>query len=413
MITPTNAVIRGIAVTLLVFCAGFSLAGPTTVTNPAQVPRTETLELEELWRAGGEDDEDVLLGQIGNAATDAAGNVYVLDSQLAHVLKFEADGAYAGTLGREGDGPGEMRQPLAMDVSSDGRVSVVQPFPGRVIRLTTDGTPDGTFDLGADDPTQGGFAMIMGARERADQLVISGQRSSFDPAKGEIRGTRFLATVNQDGSEVRRHAEVTTSRNMERIEIYELAEYFPGDRGLWGLDAEGRLYTATSYTEYEITVTAPDGTIERVISRPHEARARTEDELKDLRGGMSMNINGREPEIVQYLQDHAPCIDALHLQDDGTLWVENSHARDRWDDEGMITYDVYDPDGRLDREVTVRIPGAGENDRPILLADGRFLLAVGQADLSISISAGNGDGEPGDAPVAATMPELVCFGASR
>ena len=166
-------------------------------------------------------------------------------------------------------------------------------------------------------------------------------------------------------------------------------------------------------TDYEITVTAPDGTIERVITRPHEARRRTAEELEELSSGMSMNINGRVPEIVQKLQDNAPCITALYLQDDGTLWVENSHARDRWDDEGIVTYDVFGPDGRLDREVTVRIPGGGEDDRLVLLADGRFLLAVGQADLSISIRAGNGDGELGDAPVAAIMPELVCFGANR
>ena len=413
MTNPTPAAVRGLATVLFVLAASSVCGEPAQVENPARAPRTETLELDELWRAGGEEDEDVLLGQVGSAAIDGAGNVYVLDSQLAHVLKFATDGAYVGTLGREGDGPGEMRQPVAMDVGTDGRVSVVQPFPGRVIRLTTDGTPDGTFDLGASDPTKGGFAMIMGACERAGQLVVSGQRSTFDMEAGEIRGNQFLATVDADGSEIRRHAAVTTSRSMDRFEIDELAEFFPGDRGLWGLDREGRLYASTSYTDYEITVTAPDGTIERVITRPHEARRRTAEELEEMRGGMSMNINGRVPEIVQNLQDDAPCVAALYLQDDGMLWVENSHARDRWDNEGVITYDVFGPDGRLDREITVHIPGGGEDDRLILLADGRFLLAVGQANLSISISAGDGEGELGEAPVAAIIPELVCFGAAR
>jgi hypothetical protein len=410
--TTTPATLRRLLAAVLVLAAAAAWAAPARVDNPAQAPESITVDADELWRAGGEADEDVLLGQIATAAVDAAGNVYVLDTQLAHILKFGPDGAYVGELGREGDGPGEMRQPLDLDVASDGRVAVVQPFPGRVIRLAPDGTPAGTFNLGADDPTQGGFAMILGARQRAGRLVVSAQRSSFDMDAGEIRGHQFLATVNEDGSEIARHAEVTTSRNMTAFDVDELAEYFPGDRGLWALDGDGRLYMASSYLDYEIAVVAPDGTVERVIARRHEPRRRTAEELDELGTNMSMNINGHEPDINQKLQDNAPCIDALHVMDDGTLWVENSHARDRWDDEGVVTWDVFGPDGRLQREVTVRFPGAGGDDRLVPLADGRFLLAIGQADLSISISAGNGD-ELGEAPVAAVAPELVCFGPAR
>ncbi|HOX24198.1 MAG TPA: hypothetical protein PLL30_00410 [Candidatus Krumholzibacteria bacterium] len=62
--------------------------GVLHVMNPARPPRgVQTVELEELWRAGGEDD-DVFYGLIGKVCCDEQGNIFVLDSQVCQVYVY-------------------------------------------------------------------------------------------------------------------------------------------------------------------------------------------------------------------------------------------------------------------------------------------------------------------------------------
>ena len=78
-------------------------AAQEQVMNPAKAPQgQETLELEELWRVGGWDDEEVLFGVITDIIADREGNFYMLDSQLNEVQVYAPDGEYLRTIGREG-----------------------------------------------------------------------------------------------------------------------------------------------------------------------------------------------------------------------------------------------------------------------------------------------------------------------
>ena len=70
-----------------------AVAEPARVENgPTPRDGIDQLELEEIWRHGGEDDEDVLFGLVSSVITDADGLLYVLDSQLAQVNVFSPDG---------------------------------------------------------------------------------------------------------------------------------------------------------------------------------------------------------------------------------------------------------------------------------------------------------------------------------
>jgi len=142
----------------LVFCPHSSLAGVPVretidgvvhVKNPAKASGgVQILNMQEQWKVGGEDDEDILFGLIPRACSDEAGNIYVLDSQLNQVLVFNPEGEMVRTLFREGEGPGEIRQPRDMMVLGNGRVGVVQEFPGVVIFVENDGTPAGRVKIG-------------------------------------------------------------------------------------------------------------------------------------------------------------------------------------------------------------------------------------------------------------------------
>ena len=68
----------------------------------------------EIWRAGGEDDEDVFFGVIMAAQLAPNGDLWLLDMQLSTLHHYSIEGELIESLMIEGDGPGEVREPTRM-----------------------------------------------------------------------------------------------------------------------------------------------------------------------------------------------------------------------------------------------------------------------------------------------------------
>ncbi len=84
MRAPTFALIA------LITFAATSLAAP--IENPADPPGgRKTVTLNEVWRAGGDDDE-VFFGSVQRVLAGPDGNVLLLDNQLSQVQIYSADG---------------------------------------------------------------------------------------------------------------------------------------------------------------------------------------------------------------------------------------------------------------------------------------------------------------------------------
>ncbi len=363
----------------------------------------------------GADDDDVLLGQVTHLLAGPDGEVFALDTQLAQVLVFGPDGDHRRTLGREGEGPGEFRQPIKLFWTGDGALGVQQAFPSRVVYLDPqDGTPRGAWTLGQGDPESGGFAFLSAARQRGGTFAVSGQRSSFDMDTRQMKDASFLTIIGDDGHEAATLSEVTSDRSMTGFTIDELADWDPGQRRLWDVGPNGHVYSVPSYDAYLLRESDGEGTLVREIARPHEARRRTEAEKEQQRHSMQININGMEPEITWKLQDRAPCVERVRVLDDGTLWVCDSRGDQDWAEQGRRTFAVYDSRGRLQREVTLAAPEPGEGHDLVLLDDGRVMMIRGLDSLSVTVNAGDDDGtHAGDESLGDTLLEIVCFDVVR
>ena len=76
--------------------------GSTRVQNPAEaIEKPTTIDDDELWRIGGEDDEEIF-GVITDIISDDDGNFYMLDSQLNEIKVYDGDGEYLRTIGSRG-----------------------------------------------------------------------------------------------------------------------------------------------------------------------------------------------------------------------------------------------------------------------------------------------------------------------
>ena len=177
---------------LLVLAAAIADAAVPCIRNPAEPPTRTTAELRELWRLGGEEDGDILLGLISDSARDAEGNVFILDYQLCHVLMISPQGELIRTLSREGDGPGEVRMPGDLLLFEDGIVGIKQGYPGKVVCVHRDDTPAGSIVFG-DAPEGGNRGFIRRIMARGDRILLQGTQSRHESG-GRVRHTdNYLA----------------------------------------------------------------------------------------------------------------------------------------------------------------------------------------------------------------------------
>jgi hypothetical protein len=264
--TAVLCLVLGLALLPAVALAGqeVTLEGVVHVKNGATPAQgTQTLKLERLWSSGG-DDEGTLFGLISQVQIDEQQNIYLLDTQLSEVKVLSPTGEALRTLSRKGEGPGEVQTPIDMLFMPDGSIGLVQAFPGRIVKVDRQGNPAGSFTLGGDDPTKGGFVVLLDAKSRGTELVIAGmQIQAKEDGSGQSR-IRFLSSYAPDGKEVKRYVERSTTLDYQNIRIVEADEYFVFPRR-WALDKEGRIFAATERDRYTITVYNVDGTVARVI----------------------------------------------------------------------------------------------------------------------------------------------------
>lgn len=110
---------------LVLIGAGPALLGAQEVVELPAQDRPLAADFEEVYRIGSLDGEAwETFGDIAGVAFDAAGNLHVLDRQTSVVTVVDPSGALLREVGGPGDGPGELRMPMAFTVMRDGRVVI-------------------------------------------------------------------------------------------------------------------------------------------------------------------------------------------------------------------------------------------------------------------------------------------------
>lgn len=312
----------------------------------------------------------------GGLASDAAGNLYVLDRQGKRVLKYGPGGEHIATFGREGEGPGELSQPMGMAVGPGDTIWISDFSNTRVTGLPQDGGAPVTIPIPGENviPGQRLAALEGGFLTTLTQLFM------FRPgAGGEVEMSRG---DGEDGEDVRRvpvlqldrslepgdtlWASVEPPRDMVQIEagnnvmITMMAREFYPDL-MWDELSDGGIVVSDS-AAYALHLIGPDGELTRSIRREPAPRATTEtdreiarDRVREQSQGGGVRIGGGGPDedmqaeiLRQRLEkmtfaDLIPRVVELRTDPAGRIWVGVSE--DTPDEVDRI--DVYSRDGTL------------------------------------------------------------------
>ena len=399
---------------LFVLMAVSASAEPIVVKNPAQPANgVVKMQLEEQWRAGGADDEETFFGQVTWAETDAEGLLYVMDAQLCEVSVYDQDGTRVKSLFREGDGPGEVRQPRDLVVFPDGTIGVVQEFPGKIIRVDSDGNPVSSITPNTGDPTAGGQTALVSAEHRGGTFMVAGLFISAGERQGMQNRNLYLSTIDNEGVLNKQLLNQTVTWDFTNF-VYDEEESLPSFWYTSAVGPDGKVYAAPDRDAYRINIYATDGTLERVVERDYKSWKRTADDRAWITALLTGAFRSVPFEVNLKISDIEADISwwnrGLQVDNDGNLWILSSRGMREQPTGVMATFDVFDKAGRFDRQVQVMCPeGDASEDGIFLLGDDRVLLIKGYVDATAAALGGGGIEDDGEAEPM----ELVCYGIKR
>ncbi len=391
-----------ILITFMTFLPFLGLADENTVPrlidNDGPSLEVKTLVLKELWRVGGED-EDVIFGRITDVKRHPNGEVYILDNQMCQVVVISGEGEHLRDLSRQGDGPGEIRQPMGLVFLPDDVLGIGMGFPGKMVTLKLDGTPiDSRYPIG--EPVEGNVGVMISIQGVDGILVASGGRLAF-ANEGESHTMRFLSVTDYQAENFNRIVEKTTPLDPTGHRFVEADAYYI-DRS-WALGPQGKIYAPMKRGAYEISVFDKTGKLLCEFGRKNKPRKRTQDDKDDV--GPLINVAGR-PETRDWdIADHDECVSRiLYNHDQNTVWVLTPHGTSDQPEGILETWDVFGTDGHYLQQVTIPL-GNEMNDGTCFLVGGNKLVVV--KGTSSSFDGDNPEDEEEETEVEPL--EVICY----
>lgn len=319
-------------------------------------------------RIGAVDDPDYAFPRVMDLAVGPDGALYSLHSQESQVRRWTSDGRPAGTVGREGEGPGEFSRPSTLGFFGD----TLWVMDSRLYRVSFF-TPNGDFlgsvspkwEMGgnSDEPwaspprpsrplRDGTFLAVSPAWSEA---IARGNLTSVPyvrtDAEGEVlstiwrqpyRTTDVLALLREDGGTFTSQpfgdaplSALSSDGGFLVVDRRAQRGEGPGRFGITKIGVEGDTLFRREFS-YE-----PEPLREERLDSAVKARA------EGLHGFMSQ----RQPDLslakvigdlreATYAPEHLPPLESLQVATDGTIWLERFQAAD-----GSREWWILNPDG--------------------------------------------------------------------
>jgi len=299
----------------------------TVVRNPEEpVYNFPILEMKEDLSLGGpEAIGDYAFNRVRTLAVDALENIYILDLKEAHMKVFDKTGKYIKTIGRKGQGPGELERPITLSINQTTGELVIQQSNGRISYFN----PDGTFIRHV--PLVG-MIPIRGRVDSKANIII--QERIYGP---KSVGSRIVKL---------------SSMFMPISILAESVEPGPGDYNLftappyWLIDSRDNLICGC-LEKYEIQFFGPgDNRIFKKIRRDYKRVAITDEEKKQ-------ELKNVPQGAYVYCPIYHSAFRRFFLSDQGYIFVQT------WEkaESAKFLHDIFDADGRFISRVPLKGDG--------------------------------------------------------
>jgi hypothetical protein len=315
---------------------------------------TQRIELDEEFRLGTLDEEGPEQFYLVRAAVLVEdGSLFVLDRGNHRVLRFDDSGEFVAEFGREGQGPGEFLDPVALSVWRD-TVVVAEAQANRVHSFLTDGSHiatrvlrgegearSATNAVGTRDGWLVGMAAFFHQEETRRDPSLRVRLHAFSPVEGLTQEPLGLEwSWADEGQWVN--------------DFFWIRPIF-AHRPVWAIDGLGRVHTAETGA-YRISTYSSGGALLRNVENEVERAPVTEElidqwrESRDCPPGLEGLECSRENDRVALSMptpQFRPVIGHLVAFESGHLAVLRGDLDPHPFTPGDVSvWEFFDPDGR-------------------------------------------------------------------
>jgi len=308
-------------------------------------------------------DSAYVFGAIEDAVILEDGSIIVLDGTYCNLRTYSPQGELIRIVGRRGEGPGELGQPINIYNWGDGTIGIMDFYRGGLNRFSLDGEW-----LGLDIEVTHNI--------HVDPVIMSDSefvcfKSSFDMDGEAVNATamvaRFPLSVEPDITYWKKTV-LWDPSNMGNLTL-ELFfnNFYTADR------ATGRVFVAPFDNDnYTIYCYDADGSLAGTITKEHTPIPKTEEEIQEEVDFIAFTLSsgeGGNPEFNYECDpwpNHLP-ITGLYIDSDSNLWARRGGTQ-------VPTFDIWDEN--LEFAGTATIPGIeGDGSTVKLIFGPEFIVA--------------------------------------
>jgi len=304
--------------------------GVKTITNPEYPSDGRFIAKLTAEMSCGEEakPEMAMLNKPLDLRVDDQGRVYVMDWGDVHIKVYDGQGRFLRTIGRKGQGPGELDTPSFFELTKSGKVCVLDGRQRRITILTNEGQYissfrfDGFFRSLAIDGQDRLFLAKYGA---AEELKLS----------TEFREVPYITSIFRTDASGKEMVHLTDFLGEVQVMKAVGSGGIVGSMGVymivWAINRQGKLYGG--YNEiYRLGAYGPDGKIEFAFGR----------EFTPLKNPGYKGEPGQKKTMPAFNR-------TIIFDEDGNLWLELYKD----DTIKYFTYDVFSPEGIYLKQVRI------------------------------------------------------------
>jgi DNA-binding beta-propeller fold protein YncE len=317
--------------------------------------------------------EGVFFETPSTVSCDPEGNIYVVDSGAKNIKKFDAQGKFLKTIGREGQGPGEFDGPYYSTFAGD-RLIVWDSGSRRLSYFTPEGDFVNSINIAYNEGWVRGLRGLPSG-EVVVEMERSYRREPDKPQECRIdlysAELKFIRTIY--------NRELWRKKYIRTKEYGTSTLYFPYSADVrWDVLPDGRI--VIGYSEnYELEIFDQSGNKISSISHKNDPVDVTEKDKKDYFDSIEFYRMGERlkdpPEYVTKYTEfpkHKPVYKNILADSEGNIWVVLN--RKNQDEDGKI-FDVFDRTGKFVSRVSIDGDTAFPDSRNAYVVNtGAFLL---------------------------------------
>ena len=308
--------------------------------TPAE-DRTGRIELaEDLVLGRDESDPNQVFYRLRDVDVDSDGNLWVLDGGNHRIQVFDREGRFVRSLGREGQGPGELESPGGLAIVGDRLV--VRAARLRLILFDLDGVYVDDVLVDSTSRPLGNFVGL------TDGTFLASYTESPIPADGLVTSGFFsvpftVSNFGLDATELHQRVQVMGMSLVVTSNSEKRPASIPSPFPSFSVSDEGDLYV-TEATEYQVHAFDPDAEPKWSLRVAHVPEALSDDHIERA----IESARRRRPETTYndlIWRKRLPALSHVAVDGHGHVYVYPYFERGETLEERPV--DVYSADGEL------------------------------------------------------------------